>query len=278
MKVSLSSALSIRPSCPSRNRDDSSRITTGTYDSFGNIIASTGTLTNSSRYTGREFDTKTSLYYYRARYYDPAAGRFLREDPFGFQAGANFYAYTLNQPSNFTDPLGLDIAVVENGPTAPSNGDPLGNPVGHTALCISGAGVFSFGNNTPLGSSCTDYLKKQASRRDTIVRIIHTTPAQDAAALAYLRSFGNSGLPKTSSPTGDVNDNCATRANNALDAAGIPMVDSAGNPVIFPWQVPAPRGLPGTAGNRAAAAGGTPYLIPQGNPGLPSSLSPFDPH
>src|SRR5215469_12909791 len=71
-----------------------------------------------------------SRYYYRARYYDPAAGRLLREDPFGFQAGPNFYAYTLNQPSNFIDPLGLDIAVVENGPTPPSNGDLLGNPVG----------------------------------------------------------------------------------------------------------------------------------------------------
>jgi RHS repeat-associated protein len=39
-----------------------------TYDSFGNIVAATGTLTNSFRCTGREFDTETSLYYYRARY------------------------------------------------------------------------------------------------------------------------------------------------------------------------------------------------------------------
>jgi YD repeat-containing protein len=43
-----------------------------TYDSFGNLTASTVSLTNSFRYTGREFDTETSLYYYRARYYDPA--------------------------------------------------------------------------------------------------------------------------------------------------------------------------------------------------------------
>ena len=38
-----------------------------TYDSFGNIIATTGSLVNSFRYTGREWDTETSLYYYRAR-------------------------------------------------------------------------------------------------------------------------------------------------------------------------------------------------------------------
>ena len=51
--------------------------------SFGNIIATSGSIVNNFRYTGREFDTETSLYYYRSRYYDPAQGRFLSEDPYG---------------------------------------------------------------------------------------------------------------------------------------------------------------------------------------------------
>ena len=55
-----------------------------TYDSFGNQTASSGSLTNFFRYTGREFDTETNLYYYRARYYDPVGGRFATEDPFRF--------------------------------------------------------------------------------------------------------------------------------------------------------------------------------------------------
>lgn len=80
---------------------------TYTYDSFGNIVATTGSLTNSFRYTGREFDTETSLYYYRARYYDQPTGRFLSEDPLGFLAGRNFYSYVTNDSLNFTDPLGL---------------------------------------------------------------------------------------------------------------------------------------------------------------------------
>jgi hypothetical protein len=42
---------------------------TYTLDSFGNQTASSGSLTNSFRYTAREFDSETSLYY-RARYYD----------------------------------------------------------------------------------------------------------------------------------------------------------------------------------------------------------------
>jgi RHS repeat-associated protein len=46
--------------------------------------------------------------YYRARYYDPSAGRFLREDSIGFAGGANFYAYVNDSPTNLTDPSGLD--------------------------------------------------------------------------------------------------------------------------------------------------------------------------
>ena len=78
------------------------------YDSFGNILATTGTLTNSFRYTGREFDTETSLYYYRARYYDATSGRFIGEDPFRFRAGVDFYAYVLNNPVLYVDPHGFE--------------------------------------------------------------------------------------------------------------------------------------------------------------------------
>jgi RHS repeat-associated protein len=78
-----------------------------TYDSFGNTTNSSGSLTNYFRYTGREFDTETNLYYYRARYYDPATGRFISEDPLGFSAGHNFYAYVRNSPIGNFDPAGL---------------------------------------------------------------------------------------------------------------------------------------------------------------------------
>lgn len=78
------------------------------YDSFGKLTASTGTVTNPFQYTGREFDAETGLYYYRARYYDPQAGRFIREDPLkGISRGVNFHAYVLNNPTKLTDPSGL---------------------------------------------------------------------------------------------------------------------------------------------------------------------------
>ncbi len=81
---------------------------TYTYDSFGKLTASTGTVINAFRYTAREADLETGLYYYRARYYDRAAGRFISEDTTGFHGGINFYSYVTNDPLNQTDPTGLD--------------------------------------------------------------------------------------------------------------------------------------------------------------------------
>ncbi len=75
---------------------------TYTRDSFGNQIGSSGSLTNPFQYTAREFDAETSLYYYRARYYDPQSGRFLSEDPLTRHV-ASSYSYVDNQPTEFSD-------------------------------------------------------------------------------------------------------------------------------------------------------------------------------
>jgi RHS repeat-associated protein len=91
---------------------------TYTYDSFGNLTGSTGTVTNPYRYTAREFDTETGIYYYRARYYFQGIGRFASEDPIAFQGrDVNFYRYVRANPGNFGDPFGL-VAVDKNFPSA----------------------------------------------------------------------------------------------------------------------------------------------------------------
>lgn len=77
------------------------------YDSFGDSAG--GTLTRYG-FTGRERDPATGLLYYRARWYDPQTGRFMSEDPAGFAAGMNFYAYVLNDPVGKVDPSGLNDA------------------------------------------------------------------------------------------------------------------------------------------------------------------------
>jgi RHS repeat-associated protein len=77
------------------------------YDSFGKQTSSSGSITNPFQFTAREFDAETSLYYSRARYYDPGVGRFIGEDSIGFRGGANFYAYVGNNPTLWIDPFGM---------------------------------------------------------------------------------------------------------------------------------------------------------------------------
>lgn len=53
------------------------------------------------------------MFYYRARWYDPQARRFISEDPIGLKGGINPYAYVSNNPINYTDPLGLWTVSIE---------------------------------------------------------------------------------------------------------------------------------------------------------------------
>ena len=77
------------------------------YDSFGNKVSSSGSGGDRFGFTGREHDAALNLYYNRARFYDPATGRFLSRDPIGFSAGdMNLYRYVNNSPTNGSDPSG----------------------------------------------------------------------------------------------------------------------------------------------------------------------------
>ena len=133
------------------------------YGAFGNVLNDTGTTTNQLRYTGREADTDTGLYYYRARYYDNSIGRFVSEDPLGFKAGMNFYAYVNNNPVNGNDPSGkcpacvvafVDVAIDLAGSAAVRNGVTAAINAARTAMLtgtIGGAsgalGSLSAGGN-----------------------------------------------------------------------------------------------------------------------------------
>ncbi len=59
-------------------------------------------------YTGKLFDTKTGLQWNINRWYDNKAGRWISEDPVGFNGGdKNIARYVANQPSKRIDPNGL---------------------------------------------------------------------------------------------------------------------------------------------------------------------------
>lgn len=83
------------------------------YDAYGNLLSSSGTLAqiNPIRYRGYYYDTETGLYYLKARYYNPEWRRFLNADTLfvaGDDAinGSNMYAYCYDNPVMYVDPEG----------------------------------------------------------------------------------------------------------------------------------------------------------------------------
>lgn len=82
---------------------------TRTYDVYGNPLISSGATESSHKFCGglgHTSDADTGLTYMRARYYDPAIGRFISEDPAG--DGANWYAYCGGNPANLVDSSGKE--------------------------------------------------------------------------------------------------------------------------------------------------------------------------
>jgi len=82
-----------------------------TYDSWGNILSSSGAFSNINpfRYRTYYYDSETWFYYLQSRYYDPSIGRFINADDI-HQLGANgdftslnLFAYCGNNPVTRND-------------------------------------------------------------------------------------------------------------------------------------------------------------------------------
>lgn len=78
-------------------------------DSFGTVNSQSGPNVNYEQFfSGLLWDADSQLYYARARWYEPVSGRFLSEDPLGFEAGDNNISrYSGNDPINYVDRNGL---------------------------------------------------------------------------------------------------------------------------------------------------------------------------
>src|SRR5829696_4525713 len=87
------------------------------------------------RYTGKEHDDETGLYYYRARYYAHWICRWLNCDPLGLIDGVCLYAYVRNNPINYIDTSGTLVQVVVVGVViAEAAAAEIGFSIGVTAI------------------------------------------------------------------------------------------------------------------------------------------------
>ncbi len=78
------------------------------YDPATDAIRTTSAIANRFLFTGREWNPAQKFYEYRNRAYSPSLGRFMSEDPKGFDAGDyNLYRYVGNDPLDRSDPMGL---------------------------------------------------------------------------------------------------------------------------------------------------------------------------
>jgi len=123
-----------------------------TYGPFGELISASGPMADANpiRYATKYYDKETGLYYFGRRYYDPATGQWLNREPLGEDESLNLYAYTLNDPVNNVDRLGLDrIWIGADGTTKWVIEDMSSGIFGLFRKAIGWIPVGSAGANTP---------------------------------------------------------------------------------------------------------------------------------
>lgn len=141
-------------------RSDGAWIEGFRYGPYGAVIESAGSGGPTLRYrwTGREYDAETGFYFFRSRYYDPGARRFVQEDAIGYGGGPNLYAYG-NGAGNVVegrDPDGLTMNYEAYADPAPPC---LSSLCRGPAIYIDGALVSSGGAMSPAAAMWFNHVQ-----------------------------------------------------------------------------------------------------------------------
>jgi len=156
------------------------------YDPYGNVMGEQESIEQPFKYVGQLglFAEDNGLYYMRARYYDAEVGRFISEDPIGFQGGLNLYAYVGGNPVSLVDPDGefaLNLigggigAGLELGSQLVRNGGDFGavDWVDVAGMGVIGAvapGMLSAGKSALHSLRASNVLKAQLSKAKAVSR------------------------------------------------------------------------------------------------------------
>lgn len=119
-------------------------------------------------YTGQIALPEVQLYHYKARAYDPVAGRFLQTDPIGTEGGLNLYAYVNDDPLNLLDPMGWQACVA------------AGSKVGSTCVEASNA------------TASTTNFGPVAGENQGVLQTIHQIDTANPPETSYAVEAGNS--------------------------------------------------------------------------------------
>jgi len=122
-------------------------------------VAQSGTDLSLKRYrfTGKERDDETGLYYFGVRYYAAWLGRWTSTDPGGFVDGLNLYVYVRNNPVNGVDELGYETEPPPVDPSGATLNLPEGSLVGKTFSEGSTYNLDKGGVARPEGGSVRSY-------------------------------------------------------------------------------------------------------------------------
>jgi RHS repeat-associated protein len=156
------------------------------YDSFGKVVSQTNAGVGFRYgYTGREQDDETGLDYYRARYYDAGNGRFISEDPIGFEAGdTNLYRYVGNSPVNAIDPSGTITFAIPGA-------DGFGNLLVNLFARVRRYGVYPLPGLVAFAIPAARLLLETIGKNEPIIVIAHSAPNFDNVPLLipFIRAF-----------------------------------------------------------------------------------------
>ena len=88
------------------------------YLPYGEALADEHTVTDTQPYkfSGKELDSETGLYYFGARYYNPKLALWYGVDPLAEKyPGVSSYVYCMDNPINAFDPDGQDVVFMKEG-------------------------------------------------------------------------------------------------------------------------------------------------------------------